>query len=104
MIILPRQARDKQAPAPAPAPAARENSKKGPFFLRERPSFLKGDTKSWRGVFALGAQGTGFPYHLHGDAWLELLAGCGRQKLAFFGAIHLCSKNDQFTKTGSGQR
>ena len=61
---------------------------RGEFFDRNpavpwgQPSFLTGaaraNNQAWRGVFALGAKGTGFPFHLHGDAWLEVLAGTKR--------------------------
>ena len=84
-----------RAPADAANDACQEDGEgslylfdRGEFFDRnpgvawEQPSFLPGDPRAnnqaWRGVFALGAKGTGFPFHLHGDAWLEVLAGTKR--------------------------
>lgn len=50
-----------------------------PAFLRETDSGSEfGKGAAWKGVFALGGQSTGIPFHLHGDAWLELLAGAKR--------------------------
>ena len=51
---------------------------RAPTFLRGDGATPAGGGLAWRGVFALGAQGSGFPFHLHGDAYLELLAGAKR--------------------------
>ena len=51
---------------------------RAPAFLRGDGATPAGGGLAWRGVFALGAQGSGFPFHLHGDAYLELLTGAKR--------------------------